>query len=149
MTSVSSRSLQVALNRLSLPVLRATSKLPACNRDVEARTRAKTSESAGQDPGNPSDPEGPCLRRHGQHGGCCLPCAGRQAPASRWRAPQLCIQHTNTIYRVCSASTLVVQWYEQSLEIIFIFSIQIYRVIPRLSRYIPFLSQYNLVYTSI
>ena len=103
-TSVSSRSLQAVLNRLSLPVRRATSKLPACNRDVEARTRAKTSESAGQGPGNPSDPEGPCRRRHG----CCWPCAGRQAPASRWRAPQFCIQQTDTIYRVFSASTLVV-----------------------------------------
>ena len=63
---------------------------------LEARTRAKTSESAGPGPGNPSDPEGPCRRRHG----CCWPCAGRQAPASRWRAPQFCIQQTDTVYRV-------------------------------------------------
>ena len=137
-TSVSSRSLQAVLNRLSLPVRRATSKLPACTRDVEARTRAKTSESAGPGPGNPSDPEGPCRRRHGQRGGCCWPCAGRQAPAIRWRAPQFCIQQTDsdTIYRVFSASTLVVQWYEQQFimhtvlgsnpEIIFILQILIY-----------------------
>ncbi len=72
----------------------------------------KTSESAGPGPGNPSDPEGPCRRRRGQRGGCCWPCDGRQAPASRWRAPQFCIQQTNTICRACSASTLVVQWYE-------------------------------------
>jgi hypothetical protein len=131
-TSVSSRSLQAVLNRLSLPVRRATSKLPACNRDVEARTRAKTSESAGPGPGNPSDPEGPCRRRHG----CCWPCAGRQAPASRWRAPQFCIQQTDTVYRVCSASTLVVQWCElpcsmhkvvgSNPEIIFLLPILIY-----------------------
>ena len=91
-------------------------------------------------PGNPSlsdtDPEGTCRRRHGQRGGCCWPCAGHQAPASRWRAPRFCIQHTDTIYRVCSASTLVVQWYEQpcsmhevlgsNLETLFILPILIY-----------------------
>ena len=70
----------------TFPEMGATSKLSACNSDVEARTRAKTSESAGPGPGNPSGPEGPCRRRHGQRGGCCWPCAGRQAPASRWRA---------------------------------------------------------------
>ena len=74
-----------------------------------------------------------CIR---QCGGCCWPSAGRQAPASRWRAPQFCIQQTNTIYRVCSASTLVVQWYEEPFimhkvlgsnpEIIFILPIVIY-----------------------
>jgi hypothetical protein len=60
----------------------------------------------------------------------------RQASGTSQKAPQFFIQQTDTIYRVCSASTLVVQWYEEPFimhkvlgsnpEIIFILPIVIY-----------------------
>ena len=79
----------------SLPVRRATSKLPACNRDVEARTRAKTSESGPREskwPGRPMPATSWPARvgRRGPH---------RTSDTSRQVLPQLRIKLTNTIQK--------------------------------------------------
>ena len=140
----------------SLPVRRATSKLPACNRDVEARTRAKTSESGPREskwPGRPM-PATSWPARVGRRGPHLTSDTSRQVMCFPSFASILLIPFKSR--SGINAGGAVVEQPCRMREVLgsnpavfFILPILIYWVIPHITRYIPFLSMYIPVYPNI